>query len=75
MKLLAENGDYKLYYVSGQASYNFIVMKKVTDYFSQEMARAYKICKKLTKFFTPIQVMQARAKVHAIDYVAKKFRY
>lgn len=75
MRLLTENGDYRLYYAPGHASYNFIVMKTVTGYFSQEMARAYRICKKLTKFFTPIQVRQARANVHAIDYVAKKFRY
>lgn len=72
MKLIYENDTHRIEMVA-KADHNYITYAKCPG-FLQEVGRSWNLSKKVTRFFTDAEVDRIKANVHAIRYVAGRFR-
>lgn len=73
LKLLASELDYELWHSSHTTSYKYILFKKMSQ-FKQEMCRSMVLGKCFTKYLSKRSMDGAKAKMHALKFVSKKFK-
>ena len=80
MKLLAKNNDYELFYkpdvVNRYVVYHTSSMSPSDDLkLKTTIAQSLNFTKKIKSYFTKSQIDSAKAKVHAFNYVNRKFKF
>ena len=74
MKMLVHENNLVLFYTDSKAAYRFILYHHVTPLFTMEICRGWNLTKKFSKYLSSKMIDTAKAKVHAINYVNRKFK-
>jgi len=68
--LLFENETHKLFMERG-CDYNYIAFVKTGRGFVQEVGRAWRLTKAVTRFFTEREIERAKSRRHGIKYASR----
>ena len=73
MKMIASEGDLELFYTNAYASCRYILYKRCKG-FKQELCRSLALGSCFKSWLKPSTIAHAKAMMHAVKYVSKKFK-